>query len=787
MHRNHQSMRIGLPQIALALCAVICPHACAQGPPRPAVPPGALPQPSVQGNGDITFMPQSLPLSRRSGLRVSVDTRWVNAYGYRPVEVTISSPQPTTAAHTIKIKLHSGWSSVTTAEQDFEFPSGATSATTIVSVPCYEQQSVFAFWWNVRVDGVDDIDLSLDQESASRRVVGSNVSAFTIRVLVDGSQTTQKLLVSTNISDFEVLSLVLSDFPRRWIDYTCLDVVSISTSNLEQLAKTNPAALEAVKRWVRTGGQLWVSDAGAKLEKLPEISKQLTVPDGLKRAVADAGVKDPSEKAKEKGEAGSEQLGDHPAEVGWRPGRFRGGARGGRAQGFSDLRTRSSRWVTDPSVIAQLEQDPNFVRTNEAPTPDDPNVEGRLPPDTSEWFVEQRLGLGTLRVFRGANEAALFAQSIPTMNANATANSNGETGVQLPPALSLGLRTTRHWDARHGLIPDSGNPEFAKLLVPGVGLAPVTEFQALITLFVLLIGPFNYWVLKRYKRLQLLVLTVPLAAGVATLALFAYAVVSDGFATKVRVRSYTTIDQPTGEAACWAWMSYYAGLAPGQGLTMPADAAVYPILPNWGSEDLGTKRAMIWDGNQAMLTRGWLNSRTPTQYLMVRSRKTPHRVDVTSGNGKMQIVNRLGTRIESLLVLDESGKFFSGDGLASESRVLLAPISRDDAVKRIVQLVRDNEPEMPAALSGSDRDFSGGGGRSMGRSFGRYRPPSGESHLNENLAGRAISDLAGMNGRPALDLPARSYVAVTSNGPEVDSGISYANEEASFHVIVGHW
>jgi hypothetical protein len=59
--------------------------------------------------------------------------------------------------------------------------------------------------------------------------------------------------------------------------------------------------------------------------------------------------------------------------------------------------------------------------------------------------------------------------------------------------------------------------------------------------------------------------------------------------------------------------------------------------------------------------------------------------------------------------------------------------------------------------------------------------------LNENLANRALSDLAGMNGRPALELPARSYVAVTTTGPEVETGIPYASEEASFHVIVGRW
>ena len=35
------------------------------------------------------------------------------------------------------------------------------------------------------------------------------------------------------------------------------------------------------------------------------------------------------------------------------------------------------------------------------------------------------------------------------------------------------------------MTPDDANLDFAKLLVPGVGLAPVTEFRVLITLFVL--------------------------------------------------------------------------------------------------------------------------------------------------------------------------------------------------------------------------------------------------------------------------------------------------------------
>jgi hypothetical protein len=136
------------------------------------------------------------------------------------------------------------------------------------------------------------------------------------------------------------------------------------------------------------------------------------------------------------------------------------------------------------------------------------------------------------------------------------------------------------------MTPDDANPDFANFLVPGVGLAPVTEFRVLITLFVLLIGPVNYWLLKRSGRLHLLVLTVPLAAVLMTSALFGYAILSDGFGTTVRAQSLTTLDQRTGEAACWSRLSYYSGLAPGDGLTMPSDVAVYPIIPGWNDPNI---------------------------------------------------------------------------------------------------------------------------------------------------------------------------------------------------------
>ncbi len=330
----HRPMRIVLHPIAIAVIAMLCSQVRAQSP-TPTTAQAIMGQSLSQQNGDFTVMPRNLVASRRSGLGLSVDTRWVNAYGYRPVEVTIISfPKPSTAAHTIKIQLHSGWNNVISVEQDFELPLGATRASTIVAVPFYEQ-SIFGFWWDVWVDGFKDIDLSMDKEDAARRVNGTGVSASSVRALIPESAAIPKSMISNTGFDFEVLSLKLGDFPRRWIDYTCLDVASLSFADLQLLAKTNPAALEAIERWERTGGQLWVSNVGEKLEKLPEVSKLLQVPDALLPALADPILKDANDKKVETGDAAGGGLpGDHPTEVGWRPARFGGRGLRGAGAGF---------------------------------------------------------------------------------------------------------------------------------------------------------------------------------------------------------------------------------------------------------------------------------------------------------------------------------------------------------------------------------------------------------------------------------------------------------------------
>ncbi|HEX3600468.1 MAG TPA: hypothetical protein VHU84_10025, partial [Lacipirellulaceae bacterium] len=666
-----------------------------------------LSAPVTQQNGSVAHLPLKLSSSRLSGLSIAVDSRWSNNYGYRPIEVTISSAQPTKVDHTIAIRLHPSWGRTISVEQEFELPAGSTSASVTVSMPSYELSQNNCYW-DLWVDGVKDKDLSADPNTVTAWTsVMPTSSNSGLTFLIPGPQSANRSLVATNGLEFAVLSIPLTKFPTRWIDYTAIDAVAISLDEAQKLATSNPVAFEALERWTRAGGQLWVSDVGKEFEHLSEISKLLHLSDGIIPDADDVLPDDRAADAKGKeGETPASEKADEPTilpKEGWRRLRFRRFNSEGQVITFQDNRNGSRRTVRDPEMITRLNADPNLTATDQRSESVPPNSPRRMATDSGPWFVQQYLGLGAVRAFRGSNEVAKFTQMPATANPNAVANSDSPD--DLPRSLSIGLRRTPRWDTRYGMTPDSANTEFDKLLVPGVGRAPVNEFRVLITLFVITIGPLNYWLLKRAKRLHLMVLTVPLAALVTTLCLFSYAILSDGFDTRVRAQSFTMLDQRTGEAACWSRLSYYSGLAPGNGLAMPTDLTVYPVLPSWvGDLNLGEERTIYWGEPTAQFKQGWLNSRTPTQYLTIRARKSPYRIEVFDSGQKLRVKNQLGTKILSLVVFNETGKFYLGEDITADGSIVLQPIERKDAVQYVHRIITSNMPEAPAALASGDSE-----------------------------------------------------------------------------------
>jgi hypothetical protein len=198
--------------------------------------------PAIYPHGFTVTLPQPPnKASRKSGLSVTLDTRWANNYGYRPVQLTFSSTTPTTADRTITVKLHATswmrqWGN-TTVEQELQMQQGSTSATMTVAVPQFNQfhwTGGGQLWWEIWVDGSKDYDLSIAENAGQRFITNAQTPRLTVLILQPKWSTANA--ISSWRENFEFLSVPADKLPRRWFDYSSLDIVQLSAADFIDIA-----------------------------------------------------------------------------------------------------------------------------------------------------------------------------------------------------------------------------------------------------------------------------------------------------------------------------------------------------------------------------------------------------------------------------------------------------------------------------------------------------------------------------------------------------------------------
>ena len=90
-------------------------------------------------SGTVVDLPMAT-VKMKNALAVHVDTRWVDANGYRPMRVKLTPvPAPTTADRTIRVEVflneHGGMRSSLVASQFIEIPQGSTGVEATIAVP----------------------------------------------------------------------------------------------------------------------------------------------------------------------------------------------------------------------------------------------------------------------------------------------------------------------------------------------------------------------------------------------------------------------------------------------------------------------------------------------------------------------------------------------------------------------------------------------------------------------------------------------------------------------------
>jgi hypothetical protein len=709
-----------------------------------------------------------------TGLVLTLDTTWIDARGYRPVRITVAPTVPTTADRSLRVSIRPANQSVAVTG-DIDLPAGFTSVTTTLSVP------QFTPWGSVVFDVFEDGDhvreLSIPQNSFGigwNQYSGDNASPA-ILVLNSGLnanimlnalsrsgqpvlQLGQAVTVSTTAGyirgntprQFAINSTntipSMADLPVRWIDYSALDVIIASRQDLQTLVEQHPEQWTAIRRWLSAGGNLWVYGVG-----------QVRLQQHWNQWKLD-----------------QDKPWEHLADVN----RWVQFETPDDLSPWKDMPETLHGWIT-PDPYAQTTSVDQFTQygtrsviVNEnrvVPSESTPDRKDRQP------FIMRQLGQGMV---------VAIPDGDPSNNSYFPWN-----------MLFNNVGAERwHWSARHAVQFHSPNENYWNFLIPGVGAAPVTAFRVLITLFVLAIGPLNFYLLRRWHKLNLLLITVPASAAVVTLALLSYAVFSDGFGVRARTRSFTEIDQRSGEATCLGRITYYAGLTPSKGLSFSGDITVYPLTeqPEMQPFDPGGARRLAWvyegDGDRIgtqQLESGWLQSRVQTQLLTVRARKTSARLEITPRSGRAaSVTNRLGAPLSIVLVRDADGEYSVAREIDSDQTADLGLLSAGEAPPELLALNRDKALQPPAGVEmAGSRSIFEIRRRNYGRRYGSMGGISGiaESGMLEHSLGDALEDAVGR------ELPKRSYVAIVERSPEFELGVDSAAEESSLHVVYGHW
>ena len=337
------------------------------------------------------------------------------------------------------------------------------------------------------------------------------------------------------------------------------------------------------------------------------------------------------------------------------------------------------------------------------------------------------------------------------------------------------------WSKRHGFVPRLGSDDLLDFLIPGVHGVPLIPFMVMITAFTVVIGPLNYFLLRRRKQLYLLTLTIPAVALATSGALFAYSAAAHGFGIKSRVRSLTCLDQGTNSAVSMSRVALFAGLAPSGGLRFSPETAVYPLrAPNSTSAS-----SVDWTETQ-VLESGWIPSRTRTQFLTLAHRTERGRLQVEpAGSGRLKVSNGLEWDIESLLVTDDQRRVYSGGRLPAGAATELNPAPAE-ALGDFATLLQQQPLGKPNELAGNAYSYNVFGG--LTPDDNPYIANQGLfSGSQDNLMERRLRDLQASLDRREQALERRSYIAVFSENPGIELGVEQTTQLAGYHVLWGSY
>ncbi|MCS7465561.1 hypothetical protein NZK35_02610 [Stieleria sp. ICT_E10.1] len=507
-----------------------------------------------------------------------------------------------------------------------------------------------------------------------------------------------------------------------WIGYSQLDVILAPYPLLQRIEQQQPDQLAELKRWVSAGGQIWAYAAP------PQATPSQTVPSQTAPNAASIGSEGVG------GTARAVRIDGEPAE-GLRP-----TAHKNPPLGVKPL-DRSPTGAVRPSWLAGARGDVNtsfryWANPSSVMTLSQPNDTSAIQyqPWNYGTYYSNAYAYGSSEKTRQSVYDDLVAVKHPMVQTVTKKKLLAGLGVMpygwgrvvlieqqdpFPGSFQLwkSLEMDKQkWSERNGVDYASGNDSYWAWLMSTVGQPPVTMFVVLNGLFVLVMGPLLYFGLRRRGRLYLLYFLAPALAFFATMGLFCYAFLSDGFDNRARIRQLTWIDgrhavAPAGErerqrvpVIDQSRQTYYTVVDNQRGLRFTGEAFVLPVhhsemVNNYNYYPANDSRPgdYLIDqvGDDRLYTGDFLPTRTQVHYLVTRPYEGVSPIEIDFSGEAVSLTNRLPTPLSIVGVCDDKGKYWIARNVSAASTVTLEKANSNTLSMIALGVVDPDSSQMP--------------------------------------------------------------------------------------------
>lgn len=329
------------------------------------------------------------------------------------------------------------------------------------------------------------------------------------------------------------------------------------------------------------------------------------------------------------------------------------------------------------------------------------------------------------------------------------------------------------WMATHGLSTRFRSNNYLEFVDPGVQKIPTVTFIILITLFATLIGPVNYIMLRRKNKVPQLLWTTPLIALAASLFLIGWSAIANGGDNKVRLRSFSILDQNSQTLVSKTRASLFSGIAPRGGLRFEPFTEALPI---WPSDEAFQFGEVDWTDAQAM-KGSFHQGNSRSQFLLTTPRTERGRLQVgTFKNNEIKVTNGLEWSIQQILLSDEEGNLFFGNDLWQGESATLTPATPSEIQAFADEVAKQSlrSPRGSAPLSRS-RSRRMRGKAEIATSMGTNQMEQQFTMIRTNLRSST------------MELEPKTYLAILSEQPGLDVGLSDYQITEELHVLLGHY